>query len=241
MASEKKTGELISDSKKKRSPASTKSAPRKAKKTVKVVQKKAFENKELSSSVSEENNEVFMIFNCMHKDMYAWVGEGKKRILVQIPKAPSPELLYAPDSPTPKTILVPNKENMKKHNLGKMTEYAEVKTIGVLQEPKELPNTIYLVEAEDILQFPERTDFYTPATYELVRRSDEKKFLKTEHAEEKKKNKKKKKDKETEYLFDLNVVASITRIPYGEKKEDSPVFDDEYFVEVVKRSDEKYF
>lgn len=177
----------------------------------------------------DESPNPLLIFSCMDKDMYVWAGEGKKRKLVKLPKAPSPVLLHTPEKPKPVTVIVP-KKNGKMHPPTELTTYEEEKTIGIMGEPVVLPHTIYLVDPEDILQFPDRTDFFTPATYELARKKDVAPFL----GKEKKKGKKRK--NVTGYMFGLNIVASITRTPYGLKTSDTPVFGDDFLTEAMEEN-----
>lgn len=186
--------------------------------------------------VEKETPHGLFIFNCMHEDMLMWVGEGKKRKLVTIPKAPSPELLHYPETPEELTVIVPRKNN-KAYPPLKLREYKEEKTIGVLQEPVVLPHTIYLVPPEDVLQFPDRVDFFTPATYEMVVREDVQKPLGKKAKKKNKKSKKStKKARKDDFMFELNVVAAITRTPYGMRTKDTPLFDDAFFAKEIERS-----
>ena len=102
------------------------------------------------------------LINLTGKPIYVHVGDKVKRL----PEGPTPHLITLASGSTPLNVTVPSKKGKKQHH-GEIrvdSRDGEVLTCG---EPPQLDDVLYLVTPETMYEYPDRTDFVTPASYYL--------------------------------------------------------------------------
>ena len=102
------------------------------------------------------------LINLTGKPIYVHVGDKVKRL----PEGPMPHLIALARGSVPLNITVPSKNGKKQHH-GEIRVDSRDGDVLTCGEPPQLDDVLYLVTPETMYEYPDRTDFVTPASYHL--------------------------------------------------------------------------
>jgi hypothetical protein len=100
------------------------------------------------------------LINCLGEPVYVHSGHR----LLALPEGPVPELAVVGRDPVKVNVFL--SDSPKDHAV--LHFYRSVDALGTLGLPPRVDGVWYLVELNTLRNFPERTDFVTPSTWEFL-------------------------------------------------------------------------